>query len=92
MCSCVYKCESCDSLSDSIGYTTTSCCVSILLLMHRLLGPCLGCLLWQFPANFHATSTNMKRIRELLAYLPKDINHAFEFRHDRYTYPVINIS
>jgi uncharacterized protein YecE (DUF72 family) len=45
----------------------------------RLLGPCLGTLLFQLPPNFKC---DMARFTTFLGWLPPDIRSAFEFRHD----------
>jgi uncharacterized protein YecE (DUF72 family) len=43
------------------------------------LGPTLGPALWQLPPHFHR---DVERLRTFLAALPRDCQHAFEFRHD----------
>ncbi|HZS02566.1 MAG TPA: DUF72 domain-containing protein [Chloroflexota bacterium] len=43
------------------------------------LGPTFGPVLWQLPPQFHC---DVDRLRAFLAALPRDCQHAFEFRHD----------
>ncbi len=41
----------------------------------------LSVVLWQFPASFQLTGQNKERLNNFLYILPKNISHAFEFRH-----------
>ncbi len=45
----------------------------------RLLEPKLGPILWQFSPRF---KVNLERLADFLELLPKDLRHAFEFRHE----------
>jgi uncharacterized protein YecE (DUF72 family) len=45
----------------------------------RLLGPCLGPILFQLPPNFRC---DRARLESFLTLVPDDIRAAFEFRHD----------
>lgn len=45
----------------------------------RLLGPKLGPVLWQLPAQM--SRPNPEKLENFLAHLPRDLQHAFEFRH-----------
>lgn len=47
----------------------------------RLLKEKLGAVLIQLPPNFEASKENAQALREFLAYLPKDIRFAVEFRN-----------
>lgn len=48
----------------------------------RLLGERLGPLLYQMPPNFHRTAENVGRLEAFLPLLPRDVQHAVEFRHN----------
>lgn len=50
------------------------------------LGPRLGAVLWQFPPRKERDDLSLEK---LLAMLPTDIPHAFEFRHDSWDAPAI---
>src|SRR3990172_5908771 len=47
----------------------------------RRLGDHLGPVLFQMPPFFHRTDENVQRLESFLSLLPKDVMHAFEFRH-----------
>ena len=47
----------------------------------RRLGDRLGPVLYQMPPSFHRTDENVARLKEFLPLLPKELMHAFEFRH-----------
>src|SRR3990172_539913 len=47
----------------------------------RRLGDRLGPLLYQMPPSFHRTGENVARLEAFLSLLPRDVRHAFEFRH-----------
>ena len=44
------------------------------------LGKKLRCVLFQLPPSFHLNETNLARVTAMRAYLPRDLNVAFEFR------------
>ncbi len=44
----------------------------------RLLGECLGPILWQLHPGHHC---DLERLRSFLELLPRDLRHVFEFRH-----------
>jgi uncharacterized protein YecE (DUF72 family) len=52
--------------------------VAFVLGRARLLGQRLGPILWQFPPRLRAQP---ERLANFLALLPRDLRHAFEFRH-----------
>jgi len=41
----------------------------------------LGPILYQMPPSFHRTQENVERLEAFLPLLPRDLMHAFEFRH-----------
>jgi len=45
------------------------------------LGKRLRCVLFQLPPSFNKTGTNVERIKVMKAYLPADLEYAFEFRN-----------
>jgi uncharacterized protein YecE (DUF72 family) len=45
------------------------------------LGPSLGPVLFQTPANFHRTDVNLQRLESFLSLLPASHRFVFEFRH-----------
>jgi len=47
----------------------------------RRLGDRLGPVLYQMPPAFHRTAENVARMKAFLPLLPKELMHAFEFRH-----------
>ncbi len=47
----------------------------------RRLGDRLGPVLYQMPPTFHRTDENVGRLEAFLSLLPRDLRHAFEFRH-----------
>jgi uncharacterized protein YecE (DUF72 family) len=49
-----------------------------LLRIVRVLGPRLGCLLFQLPPNF---KKDLGRLEQFLKHIPGDVRAAFEFRH-----------
>lgn len=46
-----------------------------------VLGDKLGPILYQLPASFHYTPENVRRLEAFLPLLPRQRQHAFEFRH-----------
>ena len=47
----------------------------------RRLGDRLGPVLFQMPPSFHRTEENVQRLDSFVPLLPKELMHAFEFRH-----------
>jgi uncharacterized protein YecE (DUF72 family) len=46
----------------------------------RLLGPSLGPVLWQLPAQM--SRPHPEKLENFLAHLPREVKHVFEFRHE----------
>jgi uncharacterized protein YecE (DUF72 family) len=53
----------------------------------RLLGQCLGPLLWQLPPSF---PVNVERLKHFLQALPRRFAHAIEFRHPSWLEPQVD--